>query len=206
MRILRIAEGTEARPKPAIATTPTETEICAIEDWDRRNDEGLGLIQLTVKAHIRKYIRENETLAENWTRLQETYGTQSGLNLWVDINRYFAMSFSPKTPFTQQINEMSELKARIESARIPIADNLHAMLILRALPPAYEITQQKILANIRDCKTLTSNNMRSCILAEELQQTTATVNAIQPKKNSGCNWCGGAGHWERDCRRKLRGL
>lgn len=90
---------------------------------------GLGLIQLTVKTHIRQSIRENETPAE--TRLQETYGTQSGLNLGVDINRYFAMSFSPKTPFTQQINEMSELKARIESAGIPIADNLHAMLILR---------------------------------------------------------------------------
>lgn len=118
------------RPKLTAATAPTEAESCAIDDWDRRNDEGLAMIQLAVKTTIRQSIKENETLAQNWKRLHETYGTCNGLNLWVDIARYFGTAFTPELPFTQQIDEMSELRSRIESAEMPIADSLHAILIL----------------------------------------------------------------------------
>ena len=69
MHILRIAEGTEIRPKPAAANAPTEAESRTIEDWDRRNDEGLGLIQLSIKTTIRQSINRKETLAQNWKRL-----------------------------------------------------------------------------------------------------------------------------------------
>jgi hypothetical protein len=68
--ILRIAEGSEIRPIPALPTTPTETKMQAIKDWDRRNEEGLGMIQLAVKSSIHQSIKENETLAENWKRLK----------------------------------------------------------------------------------------------------------------------------------------
>ena len=88
-----------------------------------------------------------------------------------------------------------------------IPDSLHAMLILRALPSTYEVVQQTILANVKDYKTLTSHDIRSRLLSEELRQgTTVGVNAIRPGKRAvstdSCNWCGGTGHWERDCRRK----
>ena len=136
--ILWIAEGKEICPKPA-STTPTEAEIHAIDDWDRRNDEGLGLIQLAVKATVCQTIKENETLAENWKRLQDTYGTHTGLNLWVDITKYFNTSFSSDLPLTQQIDEMLELRACIEAAQMPIANSLHAILILHALPSTYEV-------------------------------------------------------------------
>ena len=207
--ILRIAEGKEARPKPASLTAPTEAEKRAIDDWDRRNDEGLGLIQLTVKPAVRQTIKENETLAENWKRLEATYGTRTGLNLWVDITKYITTSFSPELPLMQQIDEMSELRSRIETAEMPIADSLHAMLLLHALPSTYEIVQQTILASVSDYKTITSANMRSRILSEELRQgTTAAISAIRTGKKASntCNFCGAPGHWERECRRKKRGL
>ena len=106
---------------------------------------------------------------------------------------------------------MFDLKSRIDAAGMTIPDSLHAMLVLRALPSNYEVVQQTILANVRDYKTLTSANMRSRLLSEELRQGTTTgVNAIRPGKKAAstdsCNWCGGTGHWERDCKRKQRGL
>lgn len=102
---------------------------------------------------------------------------------------------------------MSELRSRIESAEMPIADSLHAILILRALPPSYEVMQQAILANVSDYKKLTSADMRARIISEELRQTTTAVNAIRPgRKSATCSWCGGGGHMERECRKKLRGL
>ena len=139
------------------------------------------------------------------------YGTCTGLNLWVDIMKYFTSTFSPELPLTQQIDEMSELQSCIESAGMPIADSLHAMLILRALLATYEIMQQMILANVSGYKTLKSADMRSCLLSEELRQgTTTSVNAFRTGKKTGkdtnCNHCGGSNHWEKECCHKQCGL
>ena len=65
------------------------------------------------------------------------------------------MTFTPEQPLTQQIDEMSELRSRIMAADMG-SDNIHAMLILKALPSTYEVTQQTILANVKDYKELTS--------------------------------------------------
>jgi gag-polypeptide of LTR copia-type len=56
MHTLRIAEGTKIHPK-LVRPTPTKAESRAMEDWDRRNDEGLGLIQLSIKNMIRQSIK-----------------------------------------------------------------------------------------------------------------------------------------------------
>ena len=40
--ILCIAEGTEKCP--SLPANPTEAEVRVVEDWDKRNDEGLSLI------------------------------------------------------------------------------------------------------------------------------------------------------------------
>ena len=60
---------------------------------------------------------------------------------------------------------------------------------------------------MNDYKKLTSADMRARIISEELRQTTTAVNAIRPvKKSATCSWCGGGGHLERECRKKLCGL
>ena len=67
---------------------------------------------------------------------------------------------------------MSELKSHIDSAGMTIPDSLHAMLVLCALPSTYKVVQQTILANIQDYKPLTSTNMGSRLLSEELRHST----------------------------------
>ena len=62
--ILYISEGTEKHP--SLPANPTEAEVRVVEDWDKRNDEGLGLVQLAVKSSIRQSIKEDESLAQNW--------------------------------------------------------------------------------------------------------------------------------------------
>ena len=156
--ILNIAEGKEKCPTAA-STPGTEAELRAIGDWDRRNNKSLGLIQPAVKSSIRQAIKQNENLAENWKRLQDAYGTHTRLNLWIDIMKYFNTIFFTDLPLTQQINEMSDLRACIDLTGMLIADSLHTMLMLRALPMIYEVVGQTILAKVSDYKTLTSTNM-----------------------------------------------
>ena len=82
--------------------------------------------------------------------LKANYGTRTGLNLWVDYQKYTTTTFSPDIPLTQQINEMSELKNYIVAAGLNISDPLHTLNVLQALPASYEIVQQTILATITD--------------------------------------------------------
>ena len=160
-------------------------ELREIDAWDQKNKEGQGLIQLAVKTSIQQSIKENETLTQNWEHLKTTYGTRTGLNLWVDITKYFTTIFSPQQLLTQQTDEMSFLKSRIDAAGMTILDSLHAMLVLCALPSNYEVVQQTILTNVRDYKTLTSADMRSQFFSKELHQGTTTgVNAIRPGKKA----------------------
>ena len=87
---------------------------------------------------------------QNWKCLKDTYSTCTCLNLWINITKYFATTFSPQQPLTQQINRMSDLKSCINEAGMMIPDSLHTMLILKALPSSYEEVQQMILENIQD--------------------------------------------------------
>ena len=88
----------------------------------------------------------------------------------------------------------------------------HFMLWSCSLPDSYEVVQQTLLATIDFPKatTATISNICSCILSEELRQgSTSGVSAIKckPDANKGkCNYCGGTGHWEKDCKRKECGL
>ena len=106
---------------------------------------------------------------------------------------------------------MSDLKSCINQAGMTIPDSLHVMLILRTLPSTYEVMQQTILVNTQDYKMLTSTDMRSHLISEELHQgMTIGINTIRYGRKAmstdSCNWYRGSGHWEQDCQRKQRGL
>ena len=203
---LRIAEGTE--PAPVLSATPTGDKHRRREDWEKRSCQGLLLLLVSVKSSVHQSLDMTKTLEKNWTNLKLMYGTRTGLNLWVDYRQYTTMAFSLDAPLTQQIDKMSELRNRIVNAGLTISDPLHTLNVLQALPTTYEIVQQTILATITDFSKIDWANTCSWILSEELQQGSQTsVNAIRSgRKSNSCNWCGGAGHWESDCCKKLCGL
>ena len=204
--VLRIAEGTKSAP--VLGTTPTEDACRRRDDWEKCSHQGLSLLLVSVKSSVYQSLNMTKSLDNNWMNLKLMYGTRMGLNLWVDYRQYTTMAFSLDTPLTQQIDEMSELRNRIVNAGLTISDLLHTLNVLQALLMTYEIVQQTILATITDFTKIDWASICSCILSKELRQgSQASINAIRPgRRSNSCNWCGGAGHWERDCRKKQRGL
>ena len=202
LNALGIAEGTELH----------STDAAKMEDYDKRARQGLSLILTSVDVTIYQSLDINKSLKQNWDALNAQYGARTGLNLWIDFQKYTTTRLVTDTPLTQQIDALSELRARVNAAGIRIDDSLHAMIMLQSLPDSYKVVQQTLLATIDFPKatTATISNIRSRILSEELcQGSTSGVSAIKrkPDANKGkCNYCGGTGHWEKDCKRKERGL
>ena len=206
---LGIADGTET--VPAKSSPPTADELTKIEDFHKHSRQGLSLVLSSCHPSIYQSLDLAKSLRDNWLSLSATYGTTTGLNTWVNFNKYTTTKFTTDTPLTKQIDGMSELRTRIVASGLAISDSFHALFIIQALPTSYEVVQQTILASVTNFMNISWSDIRTQILSEELRQdVNAGVSAIaaggKKKKNTTCNYCGGAGHWEKDCRRKARGL
>ena len=189
--------------QPTLSAPPTSDEQRAHDDWAKRSRQGNALLLTSVTRSVQQSLSITKTLKENWDSLKDTYGTCTGLNLWVDYCQYTTTTFSTDTPLTQQIDAMSELRTRIVNAGLAISDPLHTLNVLQALPASYEVVQQTILATLSDFSKIDWGNTCSRILSEELHQGTSAGIAAICARASGqgkdkCNFCGGIGHWEKD--------
>ena len=217
-----IAEGTETRPVPATTGAPTAAEIIEIDSWNKRERQGRSLLVLVVQPAIYQSIDLTKTLAENWAALKTAYGIRTGLNAWVDFRSYIAATLDTTSPFSKQIDALSELRAKIVQGGLTITEQLHALVVLGSLPATFEVVQSSILGSYSDLTTITFTDVRARILAEELRQTSGSSSAIyrpgtsttkgtskgkkKDKTSVTCHWCGKTGHYLNDCMAKKAGL
>ncbi|HEV7738393.1 MAG TPA: hypothetical protein VGO47_13595 [Chlamydiales bacterium] len=223
-----IASGEEPKPspiivpaRPVVPATATSPAIPAvpesisnqtlIDDWNKRNRKGLSLVVLSCTKHIQKRLDFKKSLKENWDLLELSYGTTTGLSIWVDFQKFTRSELSLSSPLSEQLDDLTNLSTRINAGGITITDATLALVMVLALPPSFEVTKQTILASCSKASDLTSIDVRQRILSEELRQgTSSNVSAIHagnrqfPGKGK-CFWCEG-NHWEADCQRKARGL
>ena len=205
---LGIADGTETIPTKS--SPPTDEELAKLEDFHKRSRQGLSIVLSTCHPSVYQSLDLAKSLHENWVSLSDRYGTTTGLNTWVDFNKYISTKFTTDTPLTKQIDGMSEIRTRIIASGLAISDSFHALFVIQALPTSYEVVQQTILATVTDFKNISWSDVCTWILSEELcQSSQVEVSVIAvggKKKKDSCNYCKGAGHWEKDCQRKARGL
>jgi gag-polypeptide of LTR copia-type len=226
-----IADGTELHPldlppaPPRSSLDPAEVTARKSEQasWDKCNLQGKSLLILVVKPSIFQSLNHAKGLRENWFALSTTYGHCTGLNTWVDFRTYIITLFTNSSPISSQINTLSELCTKIIEGGLTVSDQLHALVVLGALPASYETIQSSILGSYTDLTTVTFLDICTCILAEELYQSSSSslLNAgnnnkrttrkgsegkSKDKSNDKCNWCTLKGHWEDECLMKKAGL
>ena len=196
LNALGISKGTE--------TTPTDTS--KLEDYKKWSRQGLSLILVSVDPTIQQSLNMDKTLKENWDNLVARYGAHTSLNIWVDFTKYMSTHFSTESPPMQQIDALSELHTRVHTSGILITDSLHLMILLKLLPDSYEVIQQTLLTTIDFNKVnpMVIDNICSRIMSEEACQASSPSTSAIKKATAKikCQYCGGSGHWEKDCYRK----
>lgn len=203
---LGIAKNTEAAPADA----------ALLLDYRKRARQGQALLFNMVKPAVQQRLDMDKSLHENWTTLVGLYGTTTGMDIFVDFEKYFSMKFTSSESLTTQMDELQQLRTRIVGAGMALSESFHALAILRALPDSYSVSVQSILATTANFATLTSDTVRSRILGEETRQvshsvakvdTRAKPNKAKDKERKECSWCGIPGiHREKDCCRKAAGM
>lgn len=61
-------------------------QIKAADNWDRKNDEGIGLIQLAIKLSLRESSSKKQSHLPKIDRDSDLSRTYTGLNLWVMLD------------------------------------------------------------------------------------------------------------------------
>ena len=87
----------------------TAVDQVKMDDWDKWERQGRSLLVLVVTTAIYQSIDLALTLTQNWTALVTQYRRRTGLNAWVDFRTYITTVFDTSSPFTQQIDSLSEL-------------------------------------------------------------------------------------------------
>ncbi|HEV7738392.1 MAG TPA: hypothetical protein VGO47_13590, partial [Chlamydiales bacterium] len=121
-----IANGTEPAPKPIVvpardgvpatadkpeipATAEHNANQSAIDDWNKRNRQGLSVVVLSCTEAIQQRLELSKSLKENWDLLEAAYGTTTGLTLWVDFQKFTRSEFSVSSSLSEQLDDLTNI-------------------------------------------------------------------------------------------------
>jgi transposase InsO family protein len=186
-------------------------------------------IQRRTKAYLRLYVKpdvysliasesEFPTFKQKWNKLQQVYGGATGsttiFNLWIQLVQ---ATLDDSQPMTSQLAKLNEARVNLSNASMGVTDAQYCLILLKALPPSYEVVATTILASGTP-SALSYSEIIARILNEEGRRSgsSAALNAARaPIKLDGkkkkkdhskltCHYCTKTGHIQPDCRKKKR--
>jgi transposase InsO family protein len=186
-------------------------------------------LQRRTKAYLRLYVKpdvyslvasdtEFPTFKDKWDKLKQVYGGATGsttiFNLWIQITM---ATLDDSQPMTSQLAKLNEARVNLANASMGVTDTQYCLILLKALPPSYEVVATTILASGAP-SSLSHSDIIARILNEEGRRSgsSAALNAARaPIKSDGkkkkrdhsgltCHYCNKKGHIKPDCRKKKK--
>jgi transposase InsO family protein len=189
-----IVQGTETRPGPGSSLE------AAREDWDKRNRQAAGAIQLTIDDTNAIHTTGLETdAAGQWKKLEEIHNTKTAGTRFNAMDALFSIRMEPGEDLRSLITRVTAAMQRVKSLRpgttaptghtlsggtpstytIETLDNeLVIMTLLRALPQDYQHVRSALLIQ----PSLTLDTVRDAFIAEDNQRQRGAQEAIPALK------------------------
>jgi transposase InsO family protein len=187
-----LVQGTETRPG-----TGSNLDM-AREDWDKRNRQAAGAIQLTIDETNAIHTAGIESDAPaQWKKLEELHNNKTAGTRFNAMDSLFSIRMDPEEDLRSLITRAVAAMQRVKALRpvssttqttvypdpsaytLETLDNeLIIMTLIRALPQDYQHVRSALLIQ----STLTLNTVRDAFLAEDNQRQHATQEAVPALK------------------------
>jgi hypothetical protein len=132
--------GSDLRPlDPAAAATQTEKEAAlkSIEEWEDRDSAARTQVIQNLMPSVRNKVRGAKTAAEVWKKLKAEFESKDPERIFAVCTRYDNLILGNKT-ITEYIEELQELRTRLDRMGDTIPDQSFAARLIMNLPESWD--------------------------------------------------------------------
>jgi len=184
--VWQIARGTEIRQEDlaANASTADKAERSKAQgDWDNRDDQALGLMQLKMQRSLHHHIGDSTTSSDLWDLLKGTYGVSGPAKVFADFKRTITFRVSGNGHPAPEIIKLQNLIDQLRLDGVELDAFLQAMILLSAIPPKWDNVPATILATKKKDE-LTFTLVRDALVTEYERRNTNVNSGSSAKKIS----------------------
>ena len=184
--VWQIARGHEERPDdlPDNASEDAKAERTKQKaDWDNRDDQALGLMQLKMHRTLHHHIDETTTSSILWDTLKDTYGVSGPAKIFADFKRTTTFRISGNGHPAPEIIKLQNLIDQLRLDGVVLDDFLQSMILLSAIPSKWDNVPATILAT-KKRNELTFNLVRDALVTEYERKNTNVNSGSSARKIS----------------------
>src|SRR6266545_1760542 len=137
--------GTWTRPVPADPANITPAEQERINSWDASDERAQGNITLTLAPWVQDKVRREMTLQNLpetahtiWEQVRAAYSAVSPAQVFGLFRQVMTYRIDVSKNIVPQMDALNSLYQRLAAETVDIPDFLRAMMLMSALPPAWE--------------------------------------------------------------------
>lgn len=205
-------EGETVSPPQATAaaTVTADGSDEATEQWDRKDQQALGAIQLRLRPSMLHHVIWSTTSKEAWDTLKENFNNASVWNATVLRRQFNRFTFKEGQPMEEQLRDLRKIYDQLRMMGDVIPDKQFASHIIQALPGSWDNFASSFLATIGE--EIKSVEVISRIRLEEARRNgtedqgsgnaalITTRNRSRFRAGIRCHKCGKEGHFAWECR------
>ncbi|XP_015118214.1 uncharacterized protein LOC107041912 [Diachasma alloeum] len=195
-------------PKPAIVTdpppTPSEQAAFALKlkQWEKIEGKAQRLIVNCLNETTMHHVMTCTSAKEMWDALNEVYASKTETAVHMLQQEWFVLSKDPRDDIAEHVSKVQSVAHKLKPLGETVSDCTIMTKILLTPPPTLNHFYSAWESTAMSDRTLTAK-----------QDASSGEKSRWKKKGQGhgkkpgeCNYCHKQGHWEYECREKLKHL